>query len=195
MTPQLTKFLLRPLSYSSLSSWEWDKEQWYSSYILGIRSTSKQMTFGSIIDQKIQSDPLFMPNLPRYEHMQYKMTGIFSGIPLVCIADGVNLTKSYDVADYKTGVKPWTSKRAKDTKQLDMALLLLYINKKISPEKVALCIHWLPTTEDAEDTMKLISETEFVTIKTKRTMQDILNFGVYLKKTREKMIKYIENHE
>ena len=44
----------KPISWSSISSFNYDKKQWYRSYVLGIKDPpSKEMEFGSYIGKKI----------------------------------------------------------------------------------------------------------------------------------------------
>ena len=105
------------------------------------------MAFGSMIDKRIQEDSSFLPELPRYEHMQYKMKVMYDGIPLVGIPDGLNLTGKKELADFKTGKKAWDKQRTDETGQLTFYLLLLYISEKLRPEDFDCYIHWLPTQE------------------------------------------------
>lgn len=179
----------RPLSWSAVSSFEYSPEQWYETYILGKRQESKEMTFGSLIDKRIQDDPNFLPHLPRYEHMQYKMKVMFDGIPLVGVPDGLNLTGKKELADYKTGKKKWDKKRADETGQLTFYLFLLYITHKIKPEEFILMIHWLPTEETGSFEIRMINE-QVKTFYTKRTMSDLLAFGARIKKVVKEMEIY-----
>lgn len=187
-------FIKRPLSWSAISSFEYSPEQWYRSYILGEKQTSKEMTFGNIVDKRLQNDPLFLPEVPRYPLMQHKMKVSFNGIHLVGIPDGLDL-KSFRLADFKTGKKLWDRKRADETGQLTMYLLLIYITEKIPPEKFRCFIHWLPTKEDSDFSIQFRDTPCLpVTIETKRTMADILKFGQRINKTVKKMQEYVDNH-
>jgi hypothetical protein len=186
----------RPLSWSSKSSFDYNREEWFESYYLGKKKTSKEMDFGSYVDKKLQTDPTFLPFIPRYEHMQYPMNIMFGKIPLVGIPDGLNLTNSTVLADYKTGKKAWDKKRADETGQLSWYLLMLYVIKKIKPEDFKLYIHWLPTEEKGDFSIGFVEpiEKSYKVFETKRTMLDILNFGSEINKTYEEMRKYVESH-
>lgn len=190
----LEQFKQRPLSWSSISSFEWDKEKWYASYILGIKDSSKELDFGKYVDLKIQQDKTFLPDLPRYEHMQYKMNVMFDGLPLVGIPDGINLTDSKELADYKTGKKAWDQKRADETGQLTFYLLLLYITHKYRPEDFDCYIHWLPTIEEGDFSIQFVKDLRIKTFKTKRTMRDLLTFTAYVRNTYTEMIDFIHSH-
>lgn len=191
MKPTFDK--LRPLSWSAISSFEYNPEQWYESYVLNKRQTSPEMTFGSKIDKQIQDDKTFLPDLPRYQHMQYKMNVMFNNVPLVGLPDGIDFDKGL-LADYKTGKKAWNQKRADETGQLTLYLLLVYISKKIKPEKFRCLIHWLPTADQGDFTIDFAKNFEVKTFETKRTMRDLLMFGVRITKTLEAMEDYCNNH-
>jgi hypothetical protein len=188
----LNKFIANGLNWSSMSSFEYDPEQWYQQYVLGIKASSKEMSFGSYVDKKIQDDPTFLPHLPRYELMQHKMMVMFDGIKLYGTPDGINLRKNKELADYKTGKKKWDKKRAQDHGQLIMYLLLIYITEKIKPEEFDCYIHWMETQDTGDFNVEMISD-KIQTFKVKHTMQDLLNFGVRIKKVWQEMQEYVEN--
>ena len=189
----------RPLSYSAFSSFHYNPEQWYETYILGKRQESPELTFGSMIDKKIQDDPTFLPALPRYEKMQYKMSAMIGkNIPIVGVPDGLNLTKSKDLCDFKTGRVKWDKKRADETDQLTWYLLLVYINLKLKPDDFKCFIHWLPTerkeTGDFNVTISLI-DNNVKTFETKRSMVDILKLIGRISSTIKEMEKFVNEHE
>lgn len=190
----MDRFKNRPLSWSQISSFEYNRDQWYDTYILGNRQSSREMEFGSIVDKKIQNDPTFLPTLPRYPKMQYKVEVTFNKIPLVGHFDGLSLD-DYIIADYKTGKKPWDQKRADETGQLTMYLFMLYIEKKIKPEQFRCFIHWIPTVETKDFKIELIEDYQPVTIETKRTMTDILKFGERINRTVKEMEEYIKTRQ
>lgn len=185
----------RPLSYSSINSFEYNPESWYRSYILGEKQQSKQMDFGSIVDKRIQEDPTFIPDLPRYPHMQWEGKVIFSDIPLIGKADGVDFDNKI-LSDYKTGVVEWNKKRADETEQLTMYALLVYVTKKLKPEDFVYKIHWLPTKETGDFKIAFRDDPVVpITFDTKRTMKDIAVFGNKIKKTVEEMERFIKSKE
>ena len=202
MTKQqaLDKFHSRDFSWSQMSSYIWSPEQWYKSYILGERQESEELSFGKMIDERIQNDPLFIPKLPRYEKMQHRMKVVFNGKTLVGVPDGINFTtKPKVLADYKTGRNIWTSKKAKETGQLKFYLLLIYTTEKIKPEEFDCYIHWLPTqlceSGDFTRTISLVDENNFKSFKVKHTLADILRFAGEINDIYKQMELFIENHE
>jgi len=185
--------LSRPLSWSAISSFEWNPEQWYQSYVLGIRTTSPEMEFGSYVDKRLQKDPTFLPDVPRYPLMQHLMEAKFGKIKLKGLPDGLDLD-NFILADYKTGKKAWDLKRTQETGQLKMYLLLIWLTEKIPPEKFTCRIHWLPTCVKPDLTIGLIEPCVCQTFEVKITMQDILEFGVRINKTYAAMQEYAANH-
>jgi hypothetical protein len=181
----------RPMSWSQISSFEYSSEQWYENYILGNKQQSAEMDFGSLIDKKIQEDKTFLPNLARYPLMQYKMKAVFNGISIVGIPDGLSLD-DFLLADFKTGRNKWDQKRADETGQLTFYLLLLYITKKIKPEKFKCFIHWLPTQTNGDFTIDFTPDFKIHTFETKRTMKDLMIFGSRIMNVIREMEKYYE---
>lgn len=183
----------RAFSWSAKSSFDYDPKQWYDTYVLGKQQFSKEMTFGSNIDKRIQEDPKFLPTIPRYPLMQHKMKATLGKIPLVGVPDGLDF-KNYLLADYKTGKNAWDQKRADETGQLTMYLLLIYETEKIKPEKFRCFIHWLPTQDNGDFSISFHDSLKPITFETKRTMTDLIRFGKSINATYKAMIKYCENY-
>lgn len=185
----------RPLSYSSISSFEWDKEKWYRTYILNERQQSKEMDFGSYVDKKIQDDPTFIPSLPRYPHMQWEGKVVFNKIPLIGKLDGVDFNKKI-LIDYKTGKKEWDQKRIDEHEQLTFYALLVYVIKKIKPEDFVYKIHWLPTKETGDFVIDFRDDPVVpITFESKRTMKDILLYGTKIMRIVKEMEQFVKNKE
>lgn len=192
------------MSWSAISSFEWNKGQWYRKYVLKeLPEMTPELEFGSYIDKRVQEDPKFLPNLVRYPVMQHKMTGTFFGIPLLGFSDtfqpphfsntktgrpGINKI-SPKVRDYKTGRKKWDQKRADETGQLTLYTFMLYMMDKIKPEDVELYIDWMPT-HYADGKIAFIKEGDIHSFKTRRTMQQCLAFGQRIRDTWAEMELY-----
>lgn len=184
----------RSVSWSQINSFEYDPEQWYQSYMLGKKSQSREMDFGNLIDKKLQEDPAFLPHVPRYPFMQFKMKAKFGKISLVGVPDGLDL-EIPTLADYKTGRVAWDQKRANETGQLTMYLLLVWLLRGVRPEEFRCRIHWLPTRESGDFSIELINDKDLKTFETKRTMKQLLDFGVRINKTVKAMELYAKNHD
>lgn len=191
--PKYTIDPKRAISWSAISSFDWDKEQWFESYILGKRQTSREMTFGSEIDKRFQDDPKFLPKLPRYGMLQHKMEAKLGKLKIVGVPDDLSL-ELFKLFDLKTGKTAWTQARADATGQLKMYLLLVWLNYKIPPEKFTCGIHWLPTYERGDFSIALIEPVKPQTFYVKITMREVLEFGVRIEKTVKEMKAYAESH-
>jgi len=191
------------LRWSAISSWDYSKEQWFDTYgrpLLGlpaIEQKSPQLSFGTYVDDKLQEDDSFIPSHPRYPIRQHVMKVMYGGIELTGKLDWADFDK-HQLWDTKTGVQPWTKKRADEHGQLTMYLMMLYIaNKKIKPEEWELGIHWIPTKKTETGDFKTIIDFRDNPIvpfsfPTKRTMLDILKFGGKIKNTAALMEKYLD---
>ncbi len=189
----------RALSWSSISSFEYNKEQWFDSYILGKRQSSPEMTFGKMVGDKLAKDPTYLPQVPRLNTFEHKFEVMFNKIPLIGYADSFCTITNKKMKEYKTGVKPWTKKRADEHAQIDMYLLMHYITKKIKPEDVDCELIWLPTkkeeTGDFKVTISFVEPLIIQTFKTKRTMNDILIFGQRIKDRYKEMQEYVKSRQ
>lgn len=189
-------FIKRPLSFSSLNSFDYNPETWYETYILGKKQVSRELEFGSMVDKRLQTDKDFLPMIPRCPLQQYELRAVFNGIPLIGKPDALDLDK-FILRDYKTGKNEWTKKRADDTGQLTMYLMLIYIVHKIPPEKFKCFIDWMPTQMNGNFEISFVEpiEKNIKTFKTKRTMTDLWNFGSYINETVDKMQKFVDMKE
>lgn len=187
----------RGFSWSAISSFEYDNEQWYRKYVLGIEDPKgKEMAFGSMVGERLASDPDYLPNVPRLSHFEFEqpdgLKAKFGDIPLIGFIDSYEPhTKLFE---YKTGKKQWTQKRADEHGQIDMYLLLLYLKHQVKPSNVECTIFWLPTQDNGDFSISFIDEKRVHAFKTTRSMRDVLAFGMRINKVYKEMIAYCENH-
>lgn len=193
----LKKLNSRPLSWSSLSSWEWNKEEWAKKYLEGIETPpSPEMLFGSAVGLKLEKDPTYLPMIPRHSKMEHPFNVSISGIKLVGYADTFDHITFVKGGENKTGVKKWDQKRVDEHGQITMYLLMNYITNKIKPEDVDFFLAWMPTVRKESGTFEVVIdfvpdiENNIKIFKTKRTMVDILKFAGYIKKTHKEMQKF-----
>ncbi len=186
----------RPLSWSAISSFEYDPEQWHRKYVLGQPDPeTKEMRFGKEVGERIASDPSFLPALSRRSIFEYEMRCMFGKIPLIGFADSYE--PHTDLDEYKTGKKAWDQKLADTHGQFDMYLLELFLIDKVKPEDVRLRLHWMPTIETGDFRIMFRNphEPEIFTFETQRTMKDVLRFGQRITKTYKAMEEYAKNHD
>lgn len=230
----------RPLSWSAISSFGWNPKQWHHKYVVHGLCTYEypiknkiafcfvtgfadpecpvvkktiELAFGSLIDERIQNDPTFIPELVRYAKMQHKMKATFNGIPMVGIADTYrdpwikssgkvkeknrpDYVPSFpSIRDYKTGRNKWDQKRADETGQLTLYTFFEYLINKTKPEDVDLYIDWLPTHTVEGQVAFLHDPVVPITFKTKRDMHQVLKFGEHINETWKKMQAFGEQQE
>ena len=198
----LDKFNSRPLSWSSISSWEYDQEKWAKKYLEGAEEApSHEMIFGSKIGKKLETDPTFLPQVPRHSKMEHAFNVSLSGVLLVGYADTFCDQTFKKLSEFKTGVKKWDQKRVDTHGQLDMYLLMNYITNKIKPEEVEVSLVWMPTQKEESGNFEVkISfvepiEENIQIFTTKRTMVDILKFANRIKKVYNEMQQYALNYD
>lgn len=196
-TEQLAKFKARKQSWSSFSSFMFDPEQWYKSYILGEKPTSKEMDFGKEIGKKLETDPTFLPQIPRLSKMEHGWDVVFSGIPLCGYADSFCVHTLKKIKEYKTGKKVWDQKRVDEHGQLTMYALLNFITNKVKPEDTEFELIWMPTEETGDFQIKFVEpiKDNIKAFKTKRTTAQMLQFGAKIKDLYRQMEQYIKDHE
>ena len=178
----------RPLSWSSISSFEYEKAQWFDKYILGkVEQPNALMEFGKRFAEANEKRQPLAPVM-LHTHCEFKLSGVFGGIPLIGFIDTYEPGKV--VIDHKTGSKEWTQKRADDHRQLDMYLFMLYLLYQVDPEQIECAIEWVPTKENNDFTVSIVEPVKVHRFNTKRTRVDILNFGAYIKKVYKEMEDY-----
>lgn len=207
----------RPVSWSQISSFEYSPEQWHKKYVLHgkctkelclmieegrkcpLKETSVEMEFGKMVGERLASDPLYLPEVPRLSKYEHPFKVSWKGIPLVGYADNFCEMTKRKIYEFKTGVKKWDQKRVDGHGQLDMYALQNYLIESIRPEEVELTLVWLPTKKTMQKTLK--TEISFVEpivpqiFKTKRTMVQCLEFANRIERTVKEMEKYALNYK
>lgn len=186
----------RPLSWSQISQFEYDKEAWYRSYVLGQKDPpSAEMLFGNRIGKQLETDPSFLPCVPRESHMEYKLVARLGKVDMVGYVDSF-CPKKLVLLEYKSGVPKWDQKRVDGHQQLDAYLLMLYLSKGIKPEQVSCKLIWMPTVRkengDFTVTIDFVPDIEknIKVFETKRTTRDVLEFGVKINRILKEMEEF-----
>lgn len=190
----IKKWKKRPYSWSQHSAFrDYDKEEWYQSYALGIKKPSnKRMEFGSLVGKRIESDPTYIPQLPRGE-MEYGINVKMGKIELVGYMDSYE-PEIQTISEFKTSSKDgWSQEKVDKHNQLDFYCLLLMLKENIKPEEVKINLYHLVVEESGDFTIKFASPFTINTFRTKRTTKDILMFGAEIVKQRKEMELYILN--
>ena len=187
----------RAFSWSQITSFDYSPEQWFNKYFLGEEQfETEELRFGKIIGERLASDPKFLPEVPRLSKFEHGFKVMFGKIKLVGYADSFCEKSKKVLYEYKTGVKKWDQKRVDEHGQIDMYLLMNYITNKIRPEEMQVKLVWLPTKRkedgDFKVTIDFVDGMKPQVFSTKRTMQDILNFGARINRVHKEMQAYAE---
>lgn len=192
----ITQLLFPVISWSSMNQFEsYDKEKWYKNYVLGIKDPpNAAMQAGIEIGEKLATDPTFMPEVPRPEIYEHEARIVFSGITLRGHMDGWS-PKIKELLEYKTTTNQnkWTKETVRQHGQLDFYCLLLFLTETIKPEDIYIRLISIPVKETGH--FEIVRSNEPIKIiETKRTMQNILNFGVRIKKVYKEMKEYVASY-
>jgi hypothetical protein len=191
-------FQTRPCSWSCISSFHYNKEEWYETYIEGKKKPqTKEMIFGSMVGKKLETDPTFLPQIERLSKMEHPFNFVFNGIKMTGYADSFCNITNKKLREYKSGKKEWDQKRVDEHGQLTLYTMGNYITTKVLPEDVDIALYWMPTQENGDFSISFVEpiEEHIKMFKTKRTMNDLINFGRFINTTVEEMDKYVESRK
>lgn len=192
------------LSWSSISSFQYDREEWYQKYVLGIRSAPNDaMLFGTYVGERLVSDPDFLTDVPRPPIYEQELEAIWHDIPLVGHLDGFGL-KERILLEYKTSSSKtrWTAKSVHKHGQIDFYCLLIWLNYKIKPEDLWIRLAYIPV--EMKYTVKkngltvgamALSDEPVKIFPIKKRLAEVLQFGAEIKAIHEEMYAYIQKHK
>lgn len=191
----------RPLSWSAMSSFEYDPEQWYRRYFLNEeQAPSAEMLFGKKFADACEArKPLAPVTLLCKMEQPFKV--VFNKVPLVGYADTYCQKTKAHIGEYKTGkmkstgADSWDQKRVDEHGQITMYALMNYITNKKKPEDCKFFLEWVPTVQAGDFSIDLLKPVKVYHFDTKRTMRDILDFGARINRTVKAMQDYVRNHE
>lgn len=179
----------RPLSWSAISSFEYNPDQWYRRYILKEETTSPEMEFGKLFAQSCESrKPMAPVTLLSRMEQDFKVT--FNKIPLIGFADTYDDVSKKIIGEYKTSKNPWTQEKVDAHGQITMYALMNYITHKVKPEDTQFFLESVLTESRGDYTIALKKPIEVLHFDTKRTMKDILAFGARI----NTIVKEMEAH-
>jgi hypothetical protein len=195
-----TFFDKRPLSWSSISGFEYNKEIWYKKYFLGIKERdTPELIFGKVFAHHVEKRKPLAP-VTIYSKVEEPLNVCFNGIKMCGFMD--TYEPHTHLVDHKTGVKVWDHKRAQETGQLKMYKLMLWITHKVKPEDILSAIEWVPTQKKERNngdfsgfdyTIKFVEPIRVHRFEVRHTMHDIVMFGVYINDVVDRMEKYISS--
>lgn len=189
----MDRFITRPLSYSQLSAWEWDKEEWYQTYIKNKpRGKSAAMETGNIIGDSIGTDTSLVPDLQPPGIKEYPLRARLGDIYMVGYCDHW-CADSLELNENKTAVNPkkWTQSSVDKHGQLTMYALLLFLKHDILPEDVKMYLNYIRVIEGQDMRYYLPNPVEYTRFPTKRTGEQVAEYALYIENTVASMNEYI----
>ena len=189
----------KPLSWSAIASWQFNKEQWARKYLHGIiEEGNAKMNYGKEIGEKLATDPAYLPEVLRYNTFEHYLSGQVSGIPIHGYLDSFDsITHSFNEYKTSSNLNRWNQKSANEHGQLDFYYLLIYLNYKKKPEEINCHLCYIPvqetvdfTTEPFTTKMEVTPGAKVQVFPVKKSMKDILSFAKYLKETYQAMERY-----
>lgn len=197
MEEYISKFKNRDLSWSSISSFEYDKENWYNKYILGKeQDENEEMKFGKKFAKSIEDGTCEVKELLEklQNKKEHKFKVVFNNIPMVGYTDAFCDKTFTKLDEVKTSKTMWTQNKVDTHGQLDMYCLMNYITNKIIPNDVDITLYCLKTVQNGDFSIELAKPIDMQIFKTKRTMMDIIKFGQRINNTYKEMLEYIITH-
>ena len=188
--PRIEKFLNRPLSWSSISSFEYNKEEWYEKYINGKRGKDTgPLVFGKNVGERLASEQTFLPEVPRLKEYEHELLVKIGRIQCIGFLDNFDL-ESKSFAEFKTG-KKWTQDKANKHRQIDMYAAMIYLKYNIKPEDLKISLIWLPTEEQQDFRTDFVKDMKPVIFPIKKTTRDILAFMAEIQVIHRQMQEFI----
>lgn len=182
------------LSWSSMNAFEsYNKDIWYEQYVLGNKSKpNAHMLAGITIGHKLVEDPAFLSEVPRPEIYEYEESVLFEEIQLVGHMDGWS-PKTKKLLEYKTTVREdkWTQSMVDSWGQITFYCFLHWLKSKINPKDISIKLVSIPVKESGHFDVTLDTSKKFRIIETKRTMNDLLTFGIRIKRVHKEMREYV----
>lgn len=185
----------RKFSWSQLACWIYDKEQWYSKYILGEeQETNAQMLYGNVIGTKLASDPSFLPQVLRYDTFEKSFDAKLGDFMITGFLDSYCST-THNFYEYKTSSNPnkWNQKSVNSHGQLLFYKALIYLCEKIRPENIKCKLFYIPVNQNGSFEMELTKNAKIQSFDFNNTTTiEVLKFLNYIKKTHKEMEVYAQ---
>lgn len=191
------RFTKRPLSYSQLSSFEWDKDQWYNNYILGIREPANPaMAWGSVVGDSIGTPDTLVPTLVPPGVKEYEMRAVIDDVPIIGFADHFCINTLW-LHENKTSDNPkrWDQKKVNQHGQLSMYALMLFLREKIKPEDIQMQLNFIPVLRGGDMLYRMPEPPIFIPFITSRSTLDILHYAQSIRDTLVEMEAYYKHKQ
>jgi len=184
----------RPLSWSQISSFEYDKNEWFKKYVLGEKQDSNTtMDFGKRIGERLASDPLFLPEVPRYEIFEKKFTARIGKLNLIAFLDSFQ-RNPMAILEYKTSsnINRWTQESAEEHGQILFYLACCWLVYGVPAEYVKCNLIYIPVKENGSFDLEIDKTTKIQNFEVRHTSKEVLKFLNYILKTVDRMKEFVK---
>lgn len=183
------------ISWSSYSSFLYNREQWYEVYVKGKKITSKELEFGKKVAHSMGTKHPLAP-FTRLSEIEHEFDTKFGNIRIVGSMDTFDAPRVKRgkclAGEFKTGKQPWTQKRVEDHGQLKMYTLLLWQQHKIYPEDVQWFLEWAETYETGDYKIEFVKPFNIQKFYITFTTVEIMRFASEVKLVHAQMIGYVK---
>ena len=190
------RFTKRPLSWSQISSFQYNPDQWYTSYILGKQEPANSlMLAGSRIGDAIGTETSPIDNSLVPGQKEYSVKAKIDGISMIGFLDHYcpdTLTLNENKCSDKKG--RWTQKKVDEHGQITMYLLLLQQQDGVKPKNVTCWLNFL-LLDHIGVNYDVTNPVILKRFQTSRTQKQVDDFLEDTKRTVELMHQYIEKRE
>lgn len=175
---QIREFLkTRPLSWSAISSFEYNPDDWYDRYILGVKKPdTKEMIFGKKFAESIENGEPMAP-VTILSAVEHRFSVVFNGIPMIGFADTFCTETMRRLGEYKTSRTGWDQARVDEHGQITLYALFNFVTNGVPPEDVDFFLEYVATEETGDFNIRLKDPVKVHHFDTKRTTADIIRFG------------------
>jgi len=191
------RFIIRPLSYSQLSSFEYSPAEWYKRYVLlKPDPPNAAMLYGTKVGDSIGTENSLVPTLTPPGVKEYELRANIGKIKMVGYADH-HCSETKILNENKTTDNPnkWNQKSVDAHGQMTMYALLLLLQDKVKPEDVTMFLNYIPVTIGGDFQYRLPEPPTYTAIPTRRTTTDVLRYVGYIEETVKAMEKYARSEQ
>jgi hypothetical protein len=198
MQKHIDKLYSKPLSWSAISSWEWNQEEWATKYLDGLFTPpTPKMSFGNVVGDRLAKDPEYLPEVPRYSVFEHKMYADIGDIKLVGLLDSFD-PETKNFYEYKTSSNEnkWDQDEANKHGQILLYLFLIYVNYRVPPEKIKIKLVYIPVEENFDGFMEVSKGGKIQSFDVNHTLEEALVFiAKKVKPIWEEMKEYARVYE
>lgn len=188
-------FKTRPLSWSAISSFDYSPAEWYSKYILNKKEKpNPEMIFGKKFADSCEARKPLAP-VTLLSKMEQPFNFVFNGIPMVGYADTFDDVTKKELGEYKTSKTIWTQSKVDSHGQLTLYAMANFITNKIRPEDCKIFLECVQTRQTGDYKIEFMQPIKVHHFETKRTMQDVIEFGMRINKIVTEMQEYCNEND